>query len=259
MKVPPVELPINILRLISSYDSETGAGVNEVCRLTGYERYKQPVTNSIRLLEKAGMIQTIRSRHSQKRPKKLTDLGKEVISFINDIDRSQEVYLRFKQTCSEFQLEPREIHPLFEMIVFYERNIYNLLIFRYQSILDKFNANKNAKPILLNVLLGAVTHRLNTSRKDIIHAGKPFESLATGFIGDLANQDYLGAISNLSQEVRSLYSSMLCVCRPRRKHISRMPLMPDANENYTIKDNGKLLFPTSPIINEYFKGIKSNY
>ena len=176
MKVPPVELPINILRLISSYDPATGIGVNEICKLTGYPRYKQPICMLIRDLEKATLIKTKKNKHSQRRPKILTEFGKEIVDWMVDIEKSNHAYFAIKKVLLERKTRIEEARAyglnkeeteflrasasVLSIEDFYQKSIYNLLIYRFKNLLAKFNPNQSAKEIVTRILIDEIENQL---------------------------------------------------------------------------------------------------
>jgi hypothetical protein len=173
MKIQPVEMYLKILKLISSHGSDTGVGVNEICKLTGYEGYKQPICKLIRDLEKAAVIKTKKSGHSQKRPKVFTELGREIANLMDDIDKCNDAHIAIKKILLERKQaglknrsdeEEQEFLKGTGLVVnienLFQKNVYNSLIFRYRNILAKFDLNQHAKRIITRILVDEIENQL---------------------------------------------------------------------------------------------------
>jgi hypothetical protein len=98
MKSVPVDSCLKIFDILA-YTNES-LNINEICRRTG-TRHKNTVINSIRLLEKAGLIRTDKQHgSSQKEFKLLTDDGREVDLLRNCIARYEESISKFRDAVN---------------------------------------------------------------------------------------------------------------------------------------------------------------
>jgi hypothetical protein len=97
MKSVPVDNCLKILDIIAH--TNESLNINEICRRTG-TRHKNTAINSIRLLEKAGLIRTDKQHGSQKEFKLLTDDGREVELLRNCIARYEEFISKFRDAIN---------------------------------------------------------------------------------------------------------------------------------------------------------------
>lgn len=97
MKDKLVENSLQILTLFSEQNTQTGLGVNEICRRTGFVQNKQPITNSIKYLEKARLLETKRTKdHAQMRVKVPTILGNDILQLIKDMQELSDVCIKLR-------------------------------------------------------------------------------------------------------------------------------------------------------------------
>lgn len=187
MKSVPVDNCIKILDIIA-HTSES-LNLNEICRRTG-TRHKNTTINSIRLLEKAGLIRTDKQHgSSQKEFKLLTDDGREVQLLRNCIARYEESISKFRDAVNrnfdiDTTLPPRVMRTTLKARKWTDMEIYNYkethhgmprfgqlssdaflvaLSLRFLKLLFKSRNNKLRQTILLELFTKSLQKHLMPS------------------------------------------------------------------------------------------------
>jgi hypothetical protein len=193
MKIQPVDNSLQILRVFSLRDDPTGLGVNEIFKKTG-SKDKKPITDAIKYLEKARILETKRSsQHIQVRLKKPTTLGKEFIDFMNNIDGYNIACVRFRDKVKQIQNilawdneklirsklrekgwnqdEIKSFKELMNEVIFISHDfaspsaIINVIIIRYISLLAKLSSyddNELASQVLYRIIMKAISDQFRT-------------------------------------------------------------------------------------------------
>src|SRR5215211_3179634 len=199
MKNQLVENSLQILTIYSSYNSSTGLNVNEIFRKTG-SKDKKRVTDSIKYLEKARLLETKKSKdHSQKRFKICTKLGNEFVVLMNTIDEYNYVCIKLRNKLkpiveiSESNADEkikknklREIGLTGEEIKSYDNimehagdirmlvsphQIINTILIRFISLLSKLSLDNNSNEIAIDILNRIVMNSISQQFTTIINAG----------------------------------------------------------------------------------------
>jgi hypothetical protein len=191
MKDQLVENSIHILNLFSSNNCATGLNVNEIFRKTG-SKDKKSITDSIRYLEKARLLETKKSKeHSQKRFKMPTTLGNEFLNFMNDIKEFNDACLKLR---TKLYRSLEIIHSAHEKLVVQKlkqegwseqdldsvdniqkwlkpmlgqsspTHVIDIILLRYISLLSKLivdNNNEYAKPVLNQIVMDEISHQFS--------------------------------------------------------------------------------------------------
>lgn len=180
--------------MFSSNNEPTGLGVNRIFKKTG-GKDKKPITDSIKHLEKAGLLETKRStQHMQVRLKRPTELGKEFIDFMDDMDKYNTVSLKFRDKVKQLQKivdcdnekliksKFREMGWNSEEIDFYKEfatyawynlgphlwspaGIIDITITKYISLLAKlgsYNKNEMAGQILYHITMNEISDQFKS-------------------------------------------------------------------------------------------------
>ena len=104
-EVQPVDNYLQILGFFSRENERTGLGSNEIIRLTG-KTDKQQVYHDLKVLTKANILQSKKSRRTgYKQPKFLTEIGRIIKQFAEELDQ-------YRKSCSTFRKKMTEI-PVF--------------------------------------------------------------------------------------------------------------------------------------------------
>jgi hypothetical protein len=101
-RIQPVDNYLQIIRLFSIENERTGLGSNEVLRLTG-KTDKQRVYRDLKVLTNANILHSKKNRHTgYKQPKFLTETGKKIKRFAEELDQ-------YRRSCSAFRKKMIEI------------------------------------------------------------------------------------------------------------------------------------------------------
>jgi hypothetical protein len=203
MKIQPVKYCIQILRMFSSENQESGLGVNEIFRKTGW-RDKKKATDNISYLVRAKLLETKklgkRTKRGKKEPKILTSLGKEFLDFINDIEYYNQVCTSLRDKINNINSQILEAvrdgkermetlkrlqwtnemiesgNNTFESLIFTKslaspEKIITVTHSRYVAMLSKLSLNNNylAKDILTQLVTDVVSTQFSvmTHNRDL--------------------------------------------------------------------------------------------
>jgi hypothetical protein len=101
-KAQPVDNYLQILGFFSRENERTGLGSNEILRLTG-KTDKQQVYHNLKILTNANILYSKKSsRTGYKQPKFLTETGRRIKQFAEELDR-------YRKSCSAFRKKMIEI------------------------------------------------------------------------------------------------------------------------------------------------------
>jgi DNA-binding PadR family transcriptional regulator len=167
--------------------------VNAVIDETGL--YKDFVHKAIKNLQKSGFIIETRTRsHKQKKIQKLTELGLETVKLMSDIEQFKRSHSEVKslmvekfgieEDLAEIQIKHKLLSKRWnsEEIEFYHEftryalsfiteslnMLYNVLTYRYSSLLVKYKIKKsNTKAILNKILLNALEYHISNAGDNV--------------------------------------------------------------------------------------------
>lgn len=179
--------------VLNVFDVQKGVElwVNEIVRKvseTTGSKDSPAIKDSIGLLERASIIQTISSaKHRQKEIKVPTDLGKEILNLIYALRKCSHNYTKLKEAIIEYNIDlgenkdPTEageivrrkllhkkwddqdissfnniMHSAFRMESIYRMNIFNSILHRYTTIKYEYEVNQMADKIILKIIMDEI-------------------------------------------------------------------------------------------------------
>lgn len=207
LKELPVTKCLDVLNIFHARN-EQDLWVNEIVRRvteTTGSRDTPAIKNSIKLLERASVIETVSSNeHAQKEIKILTPLGQEVFEFVQHLKRCNYSYGRLREAIIENNPsigkaeDPDETEKIlnrkllskgwnhseidkfiyimrtaFRMEVIYRNNIFNSILHRYSTIIADYDINDTANQIIQKIMMNEI--------QSLFHLAQDLERLGTKF------------------------------------------------------------------------------
>ncbi len=191
MKELPVYRCIDILNVFYAHQDDdlwSNKIVKEIEKTTG-SKDKPAIINAIGLLEKALIIETMRTltKHKQKEIKVPTDLGLEIFNFMDAFERSFTSYTKLKEVVIEYNFKVGKnndvdiqdniiknklrtkgwdrveiesfqsvMRSAFKMETFYRKNILTFILNRYSDIKLENEVNEIANKIILKLVMSKI-------------------------------------------------------------------------------------------------------
>jgi hypothetical protein len=205
----PVTKCLDVLNIFHARN-EQDLWVNEIVRRvteTTGSRDTPAIKNSIKLLERASVIETISSsKHAQKEIKILTPLGQEVFEFVQHLKRCNYSYGRLRDAIiennpsigkaedadeaekilnrkllgkgwnhSEIDKFIYIMRTAFRMEVTYRNNIFNSILHRYSTIIADYDINDTANQIIQKIMMNEIQSLFRLAQ-DLERLGSRFSS-----------------------------------------------------------------------------------
>lgn len=225
----PVDNYLQILRLFPSEDNGSGLGSNEILKLTG-KTDKQQVYHDIKALISAKIIYTKKNKRAgYKQPKYLTDTGKKIRDFAEDLDKYRNSCTAFRNkisillSCIEDNGKIKRFQDLvtvddidinskrkdYEKLVNYTGQlvhpiaVINAILYRYCKLLTEFD-EKSVKTILNQI----VTEAINSELQEMVRNNKMVDQTLANLYKNCGNNEINENEFN-AYKIQNIYDSAL--------------------------------------------------